>query len=228
MLARRIRWFVAATITYNAVEAAVAMTAGADASSTALIGFGLDSLVEVSSAAAVAWQFAGRDPATREKTALRIIAGSFFALAGYVVATAVRSLFGAGEAQPSTVGLILAAVSLAVMPFLSYGQRRAGRELGSKSAVADSRQTLLCTYLPGVLLVGLGLNAAVGWFWADPIAALVIAAVAGKAGHAAWHGDTCCAPTISVPASAAIATATDSGCADGCCAAADPGTAERR
>jgi hypothetical protein len=79
-----------------------------------------------------------------------------------------------------------------------------------------------------VLLVGLGLNAAVGWFWADPIAALVIAAAAGKAGRAAWHGDTCCAPAVSVPASAARVTATDSGCADGCCAAADPGTAERR
>ena len=132
MLTRRIRWFVAATITYNVIEAVVAITAGTIASSAALIGFGLDSVVEVTSAAAVAWQFAARDPETREKTALRIIAFSFFALAAYVTVDAVRALFGVGEAAPSTVGLVLAAVSLLIMPFLSYGQRRAGRELGSR------------------------------------------------------------------------------------------------
>ena len=156
VLTRRIRWFVAATITYNVIEAVVAITAGSIASSTALIGFGLDSVIEVGSAVAVAWQFAGRDPEAREKTALRIIAFSFFALAAYITVDAVRALFGAGEAAPSPVGLILAALSLAIMPFLSYGQRRAGRELGSRSAVADSKQTLLCTYLSAVLLVGLG------------------------------------------------------------------------
>jgi len=197
MLVRRIRWFTAATISYNVVEAVVAITAGSVASSAALIGFGLDSLVEVASAAAVAWQFSARDPETREKAALRIVAFSFFALAGYVTFDAMRGLFGVGEAAPSTVGMVLAAVSLMIMPVLSYGQRRTGRELGSTSAVADSKQTLLCTYLSGVLLLGLGLNATLGWYWADPIAALVIAAVAVREGRDAWRGDTCCAPTRS-------------------------------
>jgi divalent metal cation (Fe/Co/Zn/Cd) transporter len=192
LLGRRIRWFVAATITYNLVEAAVALTEGARVSSTALIGFGLDSVIEVSSAAAVAWQFAGRDPEAREKTALRIIAFSFFGLAAYVAVDAVRSLLGVGEVRHSTVGIVLAALSLVIMPVLSYTQRRAGRELGSLSAVADSKQTLLCTYLSAVLLVGLLLNSVLGWSWADPVAALVIAAVALKEGLEAWRGDSCC------------------------------------
>ena len=168
VLSRRIRWFVAATIAYNIIEAVVALTEGVRASSAALIGFGLDSVIEVSSAAAVAWQFSARDPESREKIALRIIAFSFFALALYVTIDAVRSLLGVGEARPSTVGIALASVSLAVMPVLSWGQRRTGRELGSLSAVADSKQTLLCTYLSAVLLVGLLLNSLLGWTWADP------------------------------------------------------------
>ncbi|MEV0895981.1 cation transporter [Actinoplanes sp. NPDC049802] len=206
LLRRRVRLLVAATIAYNVVEAVVAITAGTIASSTALIGFGLDSVIEVSSAAAVAWQFAGRDPEARERTALRIIAVSFYALAAYVTVESVRALAGGAEAGHSTVGLALAALSLAVMPGLSYAQRRAGRELGSRSAVADSKQTLLCTYLSGVLLVGLGLNSLFGWSWADPVAALVIAAVAVREGREAWRGDTCC----SVPASA------DDGCGPDC------------
>jgi divalent metal cation (Fe/Co/Zn/Cd) transporter len=146
----------------------------------------------VASATAVAWQFAGLDPAARERTALRVIALSFFALAAYVTVDSVRALAGIGEAAPSTVGIVLAAVSLAVMPFLSHAQRRTGRELGSRSAVADSHQSLLCTYLSGVLLVGLVLNGLFGWSWADPIAALVIAAVAVKEGRDAWRGQHCC------------------------------------
>jgi divalent metal cation (Fe/Co/Zn/Cd) transporter len=193
VLARRIRLLVAATITYNIIEAGIAIVAGRAASSTALISFGLDSVIEVSSAAAVAWQFAGRDPEAREKTALRIIAISFFALAAYVSVESVRTLLGTGEARHSTVGIALAAVSLAVMPGLSYAQRRAGRELASRTAVADSHQTLLCTYLSAVLLLGLGLNSLFGWSWADPVAALVIAAVAVKEGRDAWRGDACCA-----------------------------------
>ncbi len=196
VLSRRIRLFVAATITYNVIEAVIAISAGTIASSSALIGFGLDSIVEVLSAAAVAWQFAGRDPEAREKTALRLIAFSFFGLAAFVGFDAIRSLLGGAEAEHSLVGIALAAVSLAVMPFLSWAQRRAGRELGSRSAVADSKQTLLCTYLSGVLLVGLLLNSTLGWSWADPIAALVIAAVAIKEGREAWKGDSCCAPTF--------------------------------
>jgi divalent metal cation (Fe/Co/Zn/Cd) transporter len=194
VLARRIRLLVAATITYNVIEAVVAIAAGAAADSTALIGFGLDSVIEISSAAAVGWQFAGRDPEAREKTALRIIAVSFFALAAYVTVESGRALVGGSDAEHSAVGLVLAAVSLAVMPGLSYAQRRAGRELNSRTAVADSRQTLLCTYLSAVLLVGLGLNMIFGWSWADPLAALVIAAVAVKEGRDAWRGDACCTP----------------------------------
>jgi len=209
VLARRVRLLVAVTIGYNVAEAAVALTAGVAASSSALVGFGLDSVVEVSSAAAVAWQFAGRDPQARERVALKVIAVSFFALAAFVTVDAVRTLLGDGSAEHSPVGLGLAAVSLVVMPFLSSAQRRAGRELGSASAVADSRQTLLCTYLSGVLLVGLLLNSAFGWSWADPVAALVIAAVAVKEGREAWAGDACCTPAVG-------AVAVDRSCADGC------------
>ena len=192
VLTRRVRLLVAATITYNLAEAVVAIGAGMVASSAALIGFGLDSVIEVASAAAVAWQFFGRDPKARERAALRITAASFFALAAYVTVESVRALSGTVETAPSTVGIVLAAVSLLVMPILSYAQRRAGRELESSSAVADSQQTLLCTYLSGVLLIGLILNSLLGWSWADPLAALVIAAVAIKEGRAAWRGQRCC------------------------------------
>ena len=192
VLTRRVRLLVAATITYNVVEAVVALCAGAAASSSALVGFGLDSTIEVASALAVAWQFSGADPAARERAALRVIAISFFALALYVGVESVRTLLGVGDPAPSSVGVVLAALSLLVMPFLSTAQRRAGRELGSSSAVADSRQTLLCTYLSGVLLVGLLLNATLGWSWADPVVALVIAAVALNEGRTAWRGEHCC------------------------------------
>ncbi|MEU1241206.1 cation transporter [Micromonospora parva] len=222
VLARRVRLLVAATITYNVIEAVVAITAGTMASSTALIGFGLDSIIEVSSAAAVAWQFAGPDPQAREKVALRVIAVSFFALAIYVTVESVRALAGGPDAEHSRTGLVLAALSLAIMPVLSYAQRRAGRELGSRSAVADSKQTLLCTYLSAVLLVGLGVNSLFGWAWADPIAALVIAAVAAKEGREAWRGDACCvAPLTTPPTDTAAGGPGDSdagacGCGPGC------------
>lgn len=217
-LTRRIRLLVAATITYNVIEAIVALTAGTLASSTALIGFGLDSVIEVSSAAAVAWQFSARDHAVREareQRTLRIIAVSFFALAAYVTVDAIRALAGTGDADSSVPGIVIAALSLAVMPFLSAAQRRAGREIGSASAVADSKQTLLCTYLSAVLLVGLVLNATFGWSWADPAAALVIAAIAVKEGRDAWQGKGCCAPpTAAGPARRSYADGC--GCRPGC------------
>jgi divalent metal cation (Fe/Co/Zn/Cd) transporter len=220
LLGRRIRWFVAATISYNVIEAVVALAAGVEASSSALIGFGLDSVIEVGSAAAVAWQFAGNDAEAREKTALRLIAFSFFGLAAFVGVEAIRSLLGAGAPEHSAAGLVLAAVSLAVMPLLSYGQRRAGRELRSRSAVADSKQTLLCTYLSVVLLVGLALNSLFGWSWADPVAALVIAAVAVREGVQAWRGDTCCGPVTALDTgtwSRQAAGGCGPGCTDACC-----------
>ncbi|OZD58678.1 hypothetical protein CH252_02070 [Rhodococcus sp. 06-1477-1B] len=170
------------------------MAEGARVSSTALVGFGLDSIIEVSSAAAVAWQFSAKDPETREKVALRMIAFSFFGLAAYVTIDAVRALFGFTAAEHTAVGIALAAFSLVIMPALSWAQRRAGRELGSATAVADSKQTLLCTYLSAVLLIGLILNSLSGFSWADPVAALVIAGLATKEGMNAWRGDTCCAP----------------------------------
>ncbi|MFI2350741.1 cation transporter [Streptomyces sp. NPDC019443] len=216
-LARRIQLLVVATITYNVIEAVVAITAGTIASSTALIGFGLDSVIEVSSAAAVAWQFSARDHAlreAREKTALRITAVSFFALAAYVTVDAARALTGTGEADRSIPGIVIAALSLVVMPFMSAAQRKAGRELGSASAIADSKQTLLCTYLSAVLLVGLVLNATLDWSWADPIAALVIAAIAVKEGRDAWQGKGCCAPTAHT--APAVAESDACGCRPGC------------
>jgi divalent metal cation (Fe/Co/Zn/Cd) transporter len=192
VLARRVRLLVAATISYNVVEAVIALAEGSRVSSAALIGFGLDSVIEVSSAAAVAWQFSAKDPETREGVTLRFIALSFYALAAYVAVDAALSLMGLGEPRPSAVGIALATASLIVMPILSLAQRRTGRELGSVSAVADSKQTLLCTYLSAALLAGLLLNAALDWWWADPVAAFVIAAIAVREGRNAWRGDPCC------------------------------------
>lgn len=191
-LHRRIRLLVWATIGYNVIEAVVALTAGLRASSTALVGFGLDSVIEVAAAAAVAWQFAAADPERREKAALRFIAWAFFALAAYITVDSVMALSGSGEARPSPVGIGLAAVSLAVMPLLAWLQIRAGRESGSVSAVAEAKQTLLCSYLSAALLVGLVLNALFGWAWADPVAALVIAGFAVREGRQAWRGEQCC------------------------------------
>jgi divalent metal cation (Fe/Co/Zn/Cd) transporter len=180
-----------ATIAWNSVEAVVAIVSGAVASSIALVGFGLDSTVEVLSASVIVWQMTRDVPEDREEQALRLIAVGFFALAGYVTVQAVFDLARRSEPNTSTVGIALAAVSLVVMPLLAGLKRRNGRRLGSSSVVADSNQTLLCTYLSVVLLVGLVLNATVGWWWADPVAALVIAALAISEGREAWHGARC-------------------------------------
>ncbi len=216
VLNRRNRWFLAATISYNVIEAGVAIAAGTAASSVALIGFGLDSVVEVLSAAAVAWQFAGRDPEKREKPALRVVAFSFFALAAYLIVTSGLKFLGTDEPVDSPVGLGLTAVSLLIMPLLSYGQRRTGRELGSRSAVADSKQTLLCTYLSGVVFLGLLVNSLWGWAWADPAAVLVIAGLAVKEGLEAFRGDGCCAaPTWREITEGTAVTVSCRGTADG-------------
>lgn len=194
-LNRRSRHLAYASAGYNLVEGVVAIAAGAAASSTALIGFGLDSFVEVSSALVVIWQFRAKLPETRERLALKLIAVSFFALATWITVDSLRHLLGGGEAAPSAVGIGLAAASAIVMPLLVWVKRRSGRELGSATVLADSTQTLLCAYLSGILLVGLALNATLGWSWADPLAALVIAAVAVSEGVEAWKGEACtCAP----------------------------------
>jgi divalent metal cation (Fe/Co/Zn/Cd) transporter len=191
VLQRRIRWIVFATIGYNLVEAVVAITAGTVASSAALVGFGLDSTIEVLSAAAVAWQFTRRDPERWEKGTLRVIAIAFFALAAYVTASSVLALLARVEVEHSPVGIAITALSVVVMPFLSLAERRAGRELGSATAVADSAQTLICTYLSAAVLIGLLLNSLFGWWWADPIAGIVIATFAVREGLEAWRGDAC-------------------------------------
>jgi divalent metal cation (Fe/Co/Zn/Cd) transporter len=180
-----------ATIAWNTVEAVVAIVSGAVASSIALVGFGLDSTVEVLSASVIVWQMSGDVPEDREDQALRFIAVSFFALAAYVSVQAVIDLVSRSQPDSSMVGIALAAVSLVVMPLLAGLKRRNGRRLGSGSVVADSNQTMLCTYLSVVLLVGLLLNATVGWWWADPVAALVIAALASNEGRQAWRGERC-------------------------------------
>jgi divalent metal cation (Fe/Co/Zn/Cd) transporter len=189
----------AASVGYNAIEAVVAIGAGIVAGSGALVAFGLDSIIEVSSGLIILWQFRHAVPASRERTALRLIALSFFALAGYVGIDAVRALLSSADPDASPVGIGLAALSLLVMPWLSWAQRRTGRALASATVVADSTQTLLCTYLSAVLLTGLVLNAAFGWSWADPIASLVIAAVAVREGIEAWRGENCCTPSRPVP-----------------------------
>lgn len=217
ILRRRVRIVVAATITYNVIEAVVAIAAGSVAGSSALIGFGLDSTVEVLSAAAVAWQFSGRDHQARERVALRIIAVSFFALAAYVSLEAVRAVAGAAEPHHSTVGIALAVVSLAVMPGLSWIERRTGHELGSASVVADSKQTLICSYLSAVVLAGLVLNSTLGWWWADPLAALVIAGFAVREGWEAWNGDACAVSAGALLTDPEAESGCDGVCDDACC-----------
>jgi len=191
VLQRRIRFIVGFTIAYNVVEAIVAISAGAAASSVALIGFGLDSVVEVLSAAAVAWQFTRKDPDRWERPTLRVIAVAFFALAAYVGVSAVLALTGLVDPEHSTLGIVLAAVSILVMPLASFLERRTGTELGSASAIADSKQTLLCAWLSVAVLLGLVLNSLFGWWWADPLAGLVIAGFAVREGIEAWRGDAC-------------------------------------
>ena len=216
VLGRRAQLLAGVSVAYNVIEAVIAITAGLVAGSVALVGFGLDSMVEVSSGLIILWQFRHRMPETRERQALRLMAFSFFALAAYVSFESGRALLTGHDPDASPVGIALAVASLAIMPFLSWAQRRTGRELGSNAVVADSTQTLLCTYLSGVLLVGLLLNATLGWSWADPLAGLVIAAVAVKEGLEAWRGEGCCAPVAGGFASTA-AEGSSCGCASGEC-----------
>ena len=220
-LGRRAQLLAGASVSYNVLEAIVAVTAGLAASSIALVGFGLDSLVEVGSGLVILWQFRHPLPETRERQALRLIGVSFFALAVWVGFESIRTLVGDREAEPSGVGIGIAVASLLVMPFLSWAQRRTGRELGSGSVVADSKQTLLCTYLSAVLLVGLLLNATLGWSWADPIAALVLCGVAVKEGLEAWRGETCgCGPVADASGTEEGCGCADGECRDGCCSTA--------
>ena len=180
-----------ATIAWNSLEAIIAIGFGAEAGSIALVGFGLNSIVEVGSAVVVVWQFSGAD-VEREERALKLIAGSFFVFAAYVTAQAIWDLVDRSEPAESLPGIVLAALSLVVMPVLAIAKRRVGRRMSSRTVVADSGQTMLCSYLSAVLLIGLLANATLGWWWADPIAALVIAGLAVREGREAWRGEVCC------------------------------------
>ena len=185
----RVKFIVFFTITWNVIEAIIALSAGALASSAALIGFGLDSVIEVASAAAIAWQFTRKDPELWEKATVRIIGVAFFALAAYITVDAILAFTGVREPEHSPVGIGIAVASLIVMPGLAWFEFRTGRELGSKSVQADAKQLLLCIYLSGTVLIGLLLNSLFGWAWADSVAALVVAVLAIREGIEAWRGD---------------------------------------
>ncbi|MBN9607155.1 MAG: cation transporter [Actinomycetales bacterium] len=188
-LHRRVRFIVGFTITWNVIEAIITISAGAIASSAALIGFGLDSVIEVASAAAIAWQFTRKDPERWEKITVRVIGIAFFALAAYVTIDAILALTGVQEVDHSPVGIGITVTSLIVMPALAWFEFRTGRELGSKSVQADAKQLLLCIYLSGTVLIGLLLNSLFGWAWADSVAALIVAVLAIREGIEAWRGD---------------------------------------
>jgi divalent metal cation (Fe/Co/Zn/Cd) transporter len=188
--ARRLAW---AGLGWHVAEAAVAVAAGVVAGSVALVGFGADSLIEAAAGLVVLWLMTGGRSASdrAERRAQQLIAASFLLLAAYVGVEAVRDLLGGHHPQASWVGVGLAIVTLAVMPPLAGAKRRVGERLGSSATASESRQTMLCAYLSAGLLAGLLANAVAGWWWADPIVALGIGAVALREAREAWRGETC-------------------------------------
>ena len=199
-LLRRAWWLAVFTVVWNLAEGAVAITAAALAGSRALIGFGVDSFVESASAAVLIWRLSieQRSPERAEhveQRALRIIGVTFLALAALVGIESVRSLIAGEQPDVSWTGIVLTIVSLIVMPVLARSKLRVGRALGSRSVEADSRQTWACVYLSAVVLAGLVANAAFGWWWADPVAALGVVAFLvheGREALEAEHVDDCC------------------------------------
>jgi divalent metal cation (Fe/Co/Zn/Cd) transporter len=187
-LQRRARLLVWATIVWNTVEAVVALAAGAAASSGALVSFGLDSTIEVSAAFVALWYLRGESE-EREQRAGRLIGLSFWALAAWVSFDAVTDLVAGDQPDVSAVGLVLTGVSVVVMPALAIAKRHTAGELGSSALRAESNETMVCAYLSAAVLAGLGANALFGWWWADPVAALVVAAIAANEGREAWHGE---------------------------------------
>ena len=186
---RRLEYFTAG---WNLIEAAVALGAGIFAGSIALIGFGIDSLIETSSGAVLLWRLQeGEEGEKRERMALKLVGISLLALAAYVAIDAAKGLLQKESPEKSLVGIILAAVSLVVMPLLAWAKRRVAARLNSQALVADSHQTDICAYLSAILLVGLGLNALFGWWWADPVAALAMVPIIVKEGLEALRGEAC-------------------------------------
>jgi len=191
---RFLAWF---TIAWNSVEGLVGISSGVAAGSVALVGFGVDSYVEVLSGAVVLWRLSKERHGqalseAAEHRALRIIAATFFALAAGVTAESIRKLVTGEHPSASPAGIALTVVSLVVMPLLARAKRKVGRQLGSHAIQADATETVLCVWLSAIVLVGLLLNAAFGWWWADPVAALGIVYVAAREGREAWKGETCC------------------------------------
>lgn len=187
-LARRARLLAYLTVGWNVTEAVVAITAGAAAGSLALIGFGVDSTIETFSALVVLWRLGG-GAAEREERALKLIAVSFFLLAAYVTVESVRDLVTTSQPETSVPGIVITALSLIVMPLLALAKQRVGRAMDSRVVLADAVETWLCTYLSAIVLGGLVLNAALGWWWADPLAALGVAYLAVREGREAWEGE---------------------------------------
>jgi divalent metal cation (Fe/Co/Zn/Cd) transporter len=179
-----------ATMGWMVAEAAVAITAGVLASSIALTGFGLDSVIEFFAAIIVVWQLRGEVAGQeRETRAVRLIGLTFFALAAYLAAEAIRDLLTHARPGASAAGLAITAAALVVMPGLAIAKRRTGQALGNRTLVTESAESFFCAYTSAAALAGVGLNTTLGWWWADPAAALVIAALAVKEGLEAWHGD---------------------------------------
>ena len=189
--ARRLAWGGNA---WHVIEFAIAVGAGVAAGSIALVAFGVDSLIEVAAGLTIVWRFSGSRlaSATSERRAQQVIAFSYFLLAAYVAVESVRDLVGGQEPGVSWVGIGLAAVTAPTMPLLARAKRKVGHALGSAATVGEGGQNMICAYLSIALLVGLLANALVGWWWADPIAALVIGAVAGREGVESWRGNACC------------------------------------
>jgi divalent metal cation (Fe/Co/Zn/Cd) transporter len=188
--ARRLAWGGNA---WHLVEFAIAVGAGLAASSVALVAFGIDSLIEVAAGGVILWLFSGGrgESEAAERRAQQVIAISFYALALYVVIASIHSFTGTHPGA-SYIGIGLALVTAPTMPLLARAKRRVGRQLGSRATESEGQQNMICAYLSIALLVGLGANAAFGWWWADPLAGLVIAAVAIREGRDAWRGDDCC------------------------------------
>jgi divalent metal cation (Fe/Co/Zn/Cd) transporter len=188
-LRRRGFWLEYASMAWMTVEAAVAIVAGIIASSIALIGFGLDSVIEFFSAAVVVWQLRGTVSEERETRALRLIAVTFFALAAYLAVESIIDLVSQHRPEQSTAGIAVTAAALVVMPLLALAKRRTGQQLGNQALIADAAESAFCAFISAAALLGIGLNAWLGWWWADPAAALVIAGLAVREGVEAWTPD---------------------------------------
>lgn len=194
-LIRRGKLLEYATIVYNSLEGFIAIAAGLMAGSVALVGFGFDSVIEVISGLTLLWRlYSDANEETRElveQRALRIVGASFLLLGVYVLFDAGKALIRREAPDASTVGIVLAAVSLMVMPLLARAKRRVALAIGSKALDADATQTLLCTYLSAILLGGLLLNATLGWWWADPLAALIMVPIIVREGLEGIRGERC-------------------------------------